>query len=64
MKYGAELMKRSVPEWKAYNVDYDEIKDLIKKATSNSNDSKAIDRLLNALFEEYESVSDYHIVAQ
>lgn len=36
MKYGAELSKRSIPEWKAYNLDYNEMKKLIRAATTPS----------------------------
>ncbi|MCJ1435522.1 hypothetical protein MMC27_004896 [Xylographa pallens] len=36
MKYGATLQQRSVPEWGPYNIDYNEIKHLIKRRTTRS----------------------------
>lgn len=35
MKFGATLPRRSVPQWRAHNLDYDEIKSLIKIQTSS-----------------------------
>lgn len=57
MKYGTELQKRSVPQWRAHNIDYNEIKDLIKQATLPDAPSDILDRLVSALLQEYESVS-------
>ncbi|EXJ77424.1 hypothetical protein A1O3_09650 [Capronia epimyces CBS 606.96] len=34
MKFGETLFQRSVPKWAAYNVNYNEIKNLIKERTS------------------------------
>ncbi|KAH7061466.1 hypothetical protein B0J12DRAFT_695610 [Macrophomina phaseolina] len=34
MKYGETLRQRSIPQWGPYNVDYDEIKHLIKEHTT------------------------------
>ncbi|KAI9708121.1 MAG: hypothetical protein M1820_004325 [Bogoriella megaspora] len=34
MKYGQTLRQRSIPEWSHYNVDYDDIKQLIKDRTT------------------------------
>lgn len=34
MKYGDTLQQRSIPAWRAHNIDYDEIKRFIKKRTS------------------------------
>ncbi|OCK77591.1 hypothetical protein K432DRAFT_407171 [Lepidopterella palustris CBS 459.81] len=34
MKYGGTLRQRSIPEWGHYNVDYDDIKHLIKEHTT------------------------------
>ncbi|QDS76492.1 hypothetical protein FKW77_005284 [Venturia effusa] len=34
MKYGDTLRQRSIPEWNYYNIDYDEIKQLIKENTT------------------------------
>lgn len=36
MKYGSELSRRSVPEWRAHNLDYNEVKHLIKSVTSKA----------------------------
>lgn len=56
MKYGSELTKRSVPEWRAYNLDYNAIKAFIKKATSPNPQPNAVDSLYSALLEQYELV--------
>lgn len=37
MKFGETLYRRSVPQWSAYNVKYDELKHLIKIKTSSGN---------------------------
>lgn len=58
MKYGAEISKRSVPEWRAYNLDYNEIKQVIKKATSPNAPSDSLDTVYDALFDQYESVCE------
>src|SRR5579859_65651 len=34
MKFGATLSRRSVPQWRTHDLDYDEIKQLIKIQTS------------------------------
>uniref|UniRef100_A0A060TB18 ARAD1B04884p n=1 Tax=Blastobotrys adeninivorans TaxID=409370 RepID=A0A060TB18_BLAAD len=57
MKYGEELTLRSVPEWKTHNIDYNEIKTLIKRATSSKATGQEVEKLLHELFSEYESVS-------
>lgn len=56
MKYGSELSRRSVPEWKSYNIDYNEIKQIIKKATSPHAPPNAVDSVYNALYEQYDLV--------
>lgn len=56
MKYGAELSRRSVPEWRAYNLDYNEIKSVIKKATSPNAPPDAVDSVFDALYEQYEII--------
>ncbi|CAN6666066.1 hypothetical protein TRVA0_037S01288 [Trichomonascus vanleenenianus] len=58
MKYGTELAKRSVPQWRAHNLDYNDIKRLIKRATSGSEpNQRAIDELVALLFEELERIN-------
>ncbi|OMP83243.1 hypothetical protein BK809_0004624 [Diplodia seriata] len=37
MKYGDTLRQRSIPQWGPYNLDYDEIKHLIKEHTTPGN---------------------------
>lgn len=59
MKYGSELSRRSVPEWRAYNLDYNEIKAVIKKATSPNAPPNAVDDVYKALLEQYELVFLY-----
>lgn len=56
MKYGAELSRRSVPKWRAYNLDYNEIKSVIKKATSPDAPPDAIDAVYDALLDQYEYI--------
>jgi SPX domain protein involved in polyphosphate accumulation len=36
MKFGATLSRRSVPQWRTHDLDYDEIKHLIKAQTSSA----------------------------
>ncbi|KAG5361621.1 hypothetical protein CJU90_3009 [Yarrowia sp. C11] len=58
MKYGSELSQRSVPEWKSHNLDYDEIKTLIKRATTdNTKDPTSETHVLEALKSEFEHIS-------
>ncbi|ODQ68333.1 hypothetical protein NADFUDRAFT_48979 [Nadsonia fulvescens var. elongata DSM 6958] len=68
MKYGQELSRRSVPEWKAYNLDYNEIKFIIKQVTTlesrlkNDDKTKVYtargeNRLFEALKEQYNNIS-------
>lgn len=59
MKYGSELSRRSVPEWRAYNLDYNEIKGLIKKATS-SDQNTTVDTVFTALKDQYDAVSFFY----
>lgn len=43
MKYGNTLQRRSIPAWRAHNIDYDEIKRFIKTRTSpGKNESIAV----------------------
>jgi SPX domain protein involved in polyphosphate accumulation len=58
MKYGSEISRRSVPEWRAYNLDYNEIKHVIKKATSSNAPPDSLDAVYAALLDQYESVCD------
>lgn len=37
MKYGETLQQRSIPAWRNHNIDYDEIKKVIRKRTSAGN---------------------------
>lgn len=39
MKFGETLQQRSIPQWAHHNVDYNELKHLIKEKTSNLNTS-------------------------
>ncbi|KAI9796539.1 MAG: hypothetical protein M1833_006103 [Piccolia ochrophora] len=39
MKYGQTLRQRSIPEWASYNIDYDELKHIIKACTSKDKTS-------------------------
>lgn len=57
MKYGKELSRRSVPEWRAYNLDYNEIKELIKKATVPNASSDEFSSVFEALKTQYDAVS-------
>ncbi|KAG5354579.1 hypothetical protein CJU89_6352 [Yarrowia sp. B02] len=58
MKYGSELSQRSVPEWKSHNLDYDDIKQLIKRATTDDAKDKTTEAdVLEALKNEFEHIS-------
>lgn len=58
MKYGSELSQRSVPEWKSHNLDYDEIKHIIKRATTDDAKDKTTEQdVLEALKVEFENIS-------
>ncbi|KAF8458943.1 VTC domain-containing protein [Terfezia claveryi] len=63
MKYGEALPQRSVLEWRAFNLDYNEICNLIKKHTigripvSNPNSKTEFDdELFNVLLEQLERI--------
>jgi SPX domain protein involved in polyphosphate accumulation len=57
MKYGAELSKRSIPEWKAYNLDYNEMKTLIRAATTpSSNHEQRVDFFFNSLAKQLDNI--------
>ena len=55
MKFGQQLEERSVPQWRHNNIDYAQLKQAIKRATTptgnDDQDSNNLDRL-TALFEE------------
>lgn len=54
MKFGNQLLSKSVPEWKLHNIDYEALKKAIKKATTLSENDKdeANLRKCTILFEE------------
>lgn len=56
MKYGSELSSWSVPEWRAHNIDYNEIKLLIKRATQKGSRVDG-DGLYQALVDEYNRIN-------
>jgi SPX domain protein involved in polyphosphate accumulation len=58
MKFGATLSRRSVPQWRTHDLDYDEIKTLIKIHTSQPDGcSRDFERtLLGVLDRELERV--------
>ncbi|KAL8694717.1 MAG: hypothetical protein Q9218_000643 [Villophora microphyllina] len=64
MKYGQTLQQRSIPEWENYNVDYDDLKRLIKVRTTRSqgdaltipgceNEAKALQTFENEFYAEF-----------
>ncbi|ODV90509.1 hypothetical protein CANCADRAFT_2236 [Tortispora caseinolytica NRRL Y-17796] len=58
MKYGKAIHARSVPEWWAYDLDYEEVKDLIKEATSPSKPSTvSVDDVFQALKSQLETIN-------
>lgn len=58
MKYGSQLSGRSVPEWKAHNILYEELKQEIKDATSkNEFDPAKFEALSKFLEGELSNVS-------
>jgi len=62
MKFGATLSRRSVPQWRPHDLDYDEIKKLIKVQTSSPEGcSREFEtQLLQVLDEELERVCVLH----
>jgi SPX domain protein involved in polyphosphate accumulation len=64
MKFGATLSRRSVPQWRTHDLDYDEIKILIKQQTSSKEGcSREFEKsLLIALDSELERVHSSEIV--
>lgn len=57
MKYGTELSKRSIPEWKAYNLDYNEMKKLIRAATTPSHSHELrVDMFFNSLASQLDNI--------
>ncbi|KAK8256111.1 hypothetical protein IWZ00DRAFT_151201 [Phyllosticta capitalensis] len=69
MKYGNTLQQRSIPQWGTYNIDYDDIKHLIKEHTTpgsgkavaipgqgNQNDSEFEDHLFAVLAQEHRRI--------
>ncbi|KAI9664735.1 MAG: hypothetical protein M1821_006183 [Bathelium mastoideum] len=69
MKYGQTLRQRSIPEWNHYNVDYDDIKRLIKTHTTPTGgqavsipgqnqevEQSFEDTLYNVLLEQHERI--------
>ncbi|KAF2399129.1 hypothetical protein EJ06DRAFT_531452 [Trichodelitschia bisporula] len=69
MKYGDTLRQRSIPEWAYYNIDYDELKSIIKENTTQgrgkalaipghakSSESEFEDSLYRALVEEHDRI--------
>ena len=48
MKFGSQILDKSVPDWKLNNIDYEELKKIIKQVTSkktapNSNDFEGLE---------------------
>lgn len=58
MKFGQQLLAKSVPEWRAYNVDYNELKKRIKAATTNSSVAQTDHNSANTLYAEFVSQID------
>jgi SPX domain protein involved in polyphosphate accumulation len=61
MKFGATLSRRSVPQWRTHDLDYDEIKLLIKEQTSSPDGcSREFERnLLAVLDTELERIDEF-----
>jgi SPX domain protein involved in polyphosphate accumulation len=61
MKFGATLSRRSVPQWRTHDLDYDEIKLLIKEQTSSpAGCSREFERnLLAVLDTELERIDEF-----
>lgn len=57
MKFGSELESRSVLKWRHYNINYNELKGLIKKATSGASQEKRLASLYRGFKENIEYVS-------
>jgi SPX domain protein involved in polyphosphate accumulation len=51
MKFGSRLKQTSVPEWKSYNLDYNDIKRKIKLVTTIKNSNSRKDELVKDLYD-------------
>ncbi|CCH46223.1 Vacuolar transporter chaperone 3 [Wickerhamomyces ciferrii] len=60
MKFGSQLQKKSVPEWKSYNIDYNHLKFKIRIITDQSqkiNNTLLIKDLYNEFIEQIDMVN-------
>jgi SPX domain protein involved in polyphosphate accumulation len=57
MKFGAQLRNKSVPEWRSYNIDYNDLKQRIRITTELPNDDKRVEALYLAFIEEIDHVN-------
>ncbi|CAK9438962.1 uncharacterized protein LODBEIA_P31860 [Lodderomyces beijingensis] len=55
MKFGNNLQHLSIPEWKSYNIDYNDLKYRIKQITKQ--DSRDLDELRSAFIENFEFIN-------
>lgn len=57
MKFGAQLKSKSVPEWKSYNIDYNQLKFKIRITTETNNNKALINDLYNEFIEQIDMVN-------
>lgn len=57
MKFGAQLKLKSVPEWKSYNIDYNQLKFKIRITTETNNNKALINDLHNEFIEQIDMVN-------
>lgn len=61
MKFGTQILDKSVPQWRHNNIDYQKLKIAIKKATTDSgdeeNDKINLIRCTNLFLEQFNSVN-------
>lgn len=57
MKFGAQLRNKSVPEWRSYNIDYNDLKLRIRATTELPSNEKALTALYASFIEQIDHVN-------
>lgn len=60
MKFGNQVLNKSVPEWKLHNIDYEKLKKAIKKATiahTDEQNEKNLNRCTELFKEQFEAIN-------
>ena len=57
MKFGAQLRNKSVPEWRSYNIDYNDLKQRIRITTELPKDDRRVQDLYGSFIEQIDMVN-------